>query len=82
MKWFLPTAIVLLFLFVFVFSLAATINGDVTARPCKCLGCCYRPPSHDCTAEWGQYNNCYGCSCMNFHVCYPSVCTFRCRVCK
>ena len=78
----LPMTFALLFLFVFVFSLAITATEDVTARHCKCLGCCVRPPSIDCTAEYGQIYTCGGCSCMNFHYCWPSACTFRCSVCK
>jgi hypothetical protein len=82
MKRNLSAAIALLFLFVFVFSMAEAMSNDVTARPCKCLGCCYRPPNHDCSALWGQYNNCTGCSCRNYFLCYPTVCNFHCPVCK
>lgn len=78
----LPMTFGLLFLFVFVFSLAVAMDGDVKAWDCKCLGCCVKPPNQDCSAEYGQINTCGGCSCMSFYYCWPSPCTFHCRVCK
>ena len=78
----LPMAFALLFLFVFVFSMAMATGEDVTARSCKCLGCCVKPPNLDCSAEYGQIYTCGGCSCGNAFVCWPTVCEFRCRVCK
>ncbi len=82
MKRYLPTMLALLFLFVFVFSVAAAITGELTAATTyKCGACCYKPPTTNCTAEYGQLITGMGCSC-NAVVCYPTKCVFICKSCS
>lgn len=81
MKRHFPTILALLFLFVFVFSVAATITGDVKASKYTCGACCYKPATNNCTAEFGQFISGIGCSC-NAAICLPTKCTFQCKICS
>ena len=80
MKRHLPAVCALLFLFVFVFSLAATILSDARAVPVRCGTCCYRPPRNGCSESWGQIYN-RSCDCGVFAICAPTPCKFACPVC-
>ena len=80
MKRKLPIALGVLFVFVFAFSIAFAVTAEASDGSLP-PACCYRPPSGDCGASWGEWvwhNGHMRCSCSTFN--HPE-CRHICGVC-